>query len=130
VDQTVDAYSRPSRGPTGVIPVNAEVGTVLGGNASLLSLELSDAWFNLRYHLHPWTPERGGHEPRMHGRYEAHDDQNRLYRGFGNSASGSREGWTGDVAFSPALHPDASALTLSLKAPDDSDLVSVTVPLR
>lgn len=129
VDQTVAAYSASDLGPYRVTPLNAELGVIAGATSTLLSLEESEGWFNLRYHIFPWEPTRGAVDPPLHRRYEAHDEHGRIYRGFGNSSTGSDGGWTGEISFSPGLHPDATHLTLSLKAPDETNLVSVALPL-
>jgi hypothetical protein len=131
MDTTVAAYSRPSLGPHTVRPINARLGSVLGMTTTLLSVEESEDWFNVRYHVTPWLPTPGPpHSPALQGRYEATDDLGNHYRGFGNSGEGARpDEWTGELAFYPALGTKATTLTLALKAPDESDLMNVTVAI-
>ena len=90
-----------------------------GGPVRLISLDDSPVTCTMTYsaiepgqtsshHIHPWEPTSGSLNPVLHRRYEAHDEHGRIYRGFGNSATGSRGGWTGVVSFSPGLAGDAS----------------------
>jgi hypothetical protein len=127
----VAAYSQPSPGPERVTPLNAHLGAALDGTMFMLSLEESALWFNLRYFVAPWIPTSNGRRnPRVHGRYEARDDYDNVYRGFGSSGEGQpHDGWIGNVAFTPPLPDNAAELTFAVKSGDETDLLRVTLPI-
>lgn len=117
--------------PDRVIALGAQLGSVFGTDLVIPSLVVWRSWFDLRIA----GPSSGrwaevALAPIRAGRWTAHDDQGRSYRGAATGGSGSVGLVHKDLSFIPGLAADATTLTVEFPSAIDGQGRTATLDLR
>jgi hypothetical protein len=117
--------------PDRVIALGAQLGSVFGTDLVIPSLVVWPSWFDLRIA----GPSSGrwaevAHAPVRAGRWTAHDDQGRPYRGAATGSSSTVGLVHKDLSFIPGLAADATTLTVELPSAIDGQGRTATLDLR
>lgn len=117
--------------PDRVIALGAQLGSVFGTELVIPSLAVWPSWFDLRIA----GPSSGSwaevsHALKRAGRWTAHDDHGRFYRGAATGSSSSVGVVHKDLTFIPALAADATTLAVEFPSAIDGQGRTASLDLR
>jgi hypothetical protein len=117
--------------PDRVIALGAQLGSLFGTDLIIPSLVAWPSWFDLTIvgqNSGSWAEGLGA--PNRAGRWTAHDDKGRRYRGAATGSGTSVGVVRKDLTFIPGLAADATTLTVTFPSALDGQGRTATFDLR